>query len=178
MANCVVCDMPVCAIACTCWLGCIRALVMPSLCTRAACSLDAYAVYRRQNEIDSGDLSAAHVGMIPDAIKQETGTGSAMLQPGQHFELQKLKASDDQQTQRGKLASQVSAGAQPCQQREKSGTDTDLQGQVKSKNKKKNRLGQRARQQLGRAKQAENCPKKTFMVSQTFLWQQNRESLN
>lgn len=129
-------------------------------------------MYCRQNEIGPGDLSAANGGMIPDAIKQETGTGSTMLQPGKQFKLQKPKASEDQQTQRGKLASQVSAGAQPCQKREKPGPDTNLQRQVKSKSKKKNRLGQRARQQLGRAKQAENCPKKTFMVSQTFLWQQ------
>ena len=134
--------------------------------------LDAYAVYCRLHGIGSGDLSAATLEVIPDAIKQETWTGSVVLQPDKHVKLQKLKASDDQRSQRGKLASQAFAGGQPCHMREKGGNDTGLQGQVKSKNKRKNRLGQRARQQLGRAKQAElveSRPKKTYVVSHTSL---------
>ena len=147
---------------------------MQSLCTNAACSLDAYALYRRLCETDSGDLSAGMLGVTPDAGKPGTGTGLAMLQLDKHVKLEKQKASDDQQSQRVKLASQASAGGQPCPKEQQRGKDSDLQGQVKSKNKKKNRLGQRARQQLGRAKQAgldKIRPNRTFMVSHIFLRQ-------
>ena len=132
---------------------------MQSQCTHV---LDAYAVYCRLNDTDSGDLSAATLEVIPDVV----------LQPDKHFKLQKPKASEDQQSQRGKLAPLAPADDRPCHKREKREKDTNLQGQVKSKNKKKNRLGQRARQQLGRAKQVqlgELRPKKTFVVSHTSL---------
>ena len=129
---------------------------------------------RRLHNVDSGDLLATTLRVIPDATKQ-AGSGSAVLQPDKHVKLQKANTTEHQQSQRGKLASQASAGGRPCHKGEKRENDTNSQGQVKSRNKKKNRLGQRARQQLGRAKQAglgESCPNKSFMVSHTS-WKQH-----
>ena len=75
----------------------------------------------------------------------------SVLQPDEPVTRHKSKASEDWQSQKGKPAP---AGGQPSQKHKKNGKAVDPQGQGKSQNKKKSRLGQRARQQLGRAKEA------------------------
>ena len=128
--------------------------------------------------MESGSSSADDSGAWSGASKQETGAASAMPMPDEPVKVHHPKVSneaqalEDLQATKGKLASQPSVGAPPCHKRDKKASDIDLQGHSKSKNKKKNRLGQRARQQLGRAKEAqlfESRPKSAFLVSHVSL---------
>lgn len=74
------------------------------------------------------------------------------------------------QRHRNKLALKPSVTGQSCHKGETETPVTDLHGQLKPKTRKKNRLGQRARQQLGRAKEAQfvkERPRNTFKVDHT-----------
>lgn len=89
----------------------------------------------------------------------------SLPQPDKPVTPHQSKSSEERPSQKGKPAP---AAGRLSQRHKKSRKVDDPPGQVKSKNKKKNRLGQRARQQLGRAKEAglhEGQPRKGSLVS-------------
>lgn len=123
-------------------------LALQSRCIDAKAEL-LLSCHCRLSDVESGRSTPADSGVTPGAIQPVIPTQS-VLQPDKPGTQHKSKASEDWQSQKGKPAP---ASGQPSQKHKKDGTAVNPQGQVKSKNKK-NRLGQRARQQLGRAKEA------------------------
>lgn len=115
--------------------------------------------------MEAGNLSNVDSDVMSDALARTPGTdadpsrtASATLQPDGP------KGPKHREKKRGKLAANSALAGH------KGETGADLRGQIKPKIKKKNRLGQRARQQLGRAKQAQSSEgsfRNTFAVRHT-----------
>ena len=128
--------------------------------------------------MESGTSSDADSDVASDALARRQATdamhvrtASAMLQSDAQLHLPTASQAGTQ-THKGQLALKPSVAGQTFHKGETGTSVTDLRGQLKPKVRKKNRLGQRARQQLGRAKEAqavESRPRNTFKVGHAPL---------